>query len=181
MNVDRTHLAWMMWTLLMVTVAAALYLAVPAGLTSSSWQLLSFGLAGSALALFCGLLALRKVLVRRPLFRSWQMLKSQFWTKGHIYGGLLGVLLLHMHAGFRTGGPCTRVMMMLLWIIVASGVMGLLFRQMQALAALGRDGKAAVGKSIIAGGEEVCRRMHIPLSVSLLCLAVVHAVSALFF
>ncbi|MBI3950137.1 MAG: hypothetical protein HY314_06755 [Acidobacteria bacterium] len=49
--------------------------------------------------------------------------------RGHIGLGLLSLLLILFHSGFRFGGRLTSVLMILLIVIIASGIWGLVLQQ----------------------------------------------------
>ncbi len=89
------------------------------GSTAGLW----FGIAGSALMIFAGLLsALRRV-------PSWSWLGSrQAWLRGHIWLGLLSGLLILFHSGGRWGGPLEVLLWIVLLAILVSGIVGLAFQ-----------------------------------------------------
>lgn len=53
----------------------------------------------------------------------------QGWTSAHVYGGLLTLLLIPMHAGFRFGYDIHTLAFALLCIVVISGVVGVVLYQ----------------------------------------------------
>lgn len=53
----------------------------------------------------------------------------QGWTSAHVYGGLLTLLLIPMHAGFRFGYDIHTLAFALLCIVAISGVVGVLLYQ----------------------------------------------------
>jgi hypothetical protein len=82
-----------------------------------------YGIGGSALMLFAGLLSARKQVP------TWRLGSAQVWLKGHIWLGLLSVPLILFHSGFQWGGLLERVLMWLFLLIVASGLVGLGLQQ----------------------------------------------------
>jgi hypothetical protein len=44
--------------------------------------------------------------------------------RGHLWLGLLSLLLILFHGGFALGGPLTLVLMLLLFIVIGSGILG---------------------------------------------------------
>src|SRR5262249_49120930 len=93
-----------MWTTLALAAAALggdwwLDRLTPGGLTGGSTAGLAFGILGSGLMVYAGLLsALRKV-------PGWSWLGArQTWLRGHIWLGLLSGVLILCHSGFRWGG-----------------------------------------------------------------------------
>jgi len=97
--------------------------AMPSGPSGGTWQGLGFGIAGSALMMFAGLLAGRKKLPRLPIGTA------RFWLKAHIWLGLLSVPLILFHAGFRWGGPLEQVLLFVFAVVIASGIAGVVFQQ----------------------------------------------------
>jgi len=121
-RIDRTHQKWLAASLIILSVATAVYVIYaahsPAGPSGGSPVGLAFGIVGSAFMLFAGLLAGRKKL---PV---WRLGRAQTWMRGHLWLGLLSLPLILFHGGFRFGGPLTSVLMVLLIIVVASGLFG---------------------------------------------------------
>src|SRR4051812_23336817 len=130
MSFDATHRRWAIAFLFLVLTTLGVYALLPAGTTAGGWQRVLFGVVGTVLALFCALLPARRKLQRVRRLSKWSVLSAGLWEKGHLYFGLLGCLLLHCHAGFRGGGPLTLVLMGVLWAIILSGLVGLLFRHL---------------------------------------------------
>lgn len=122
MRIDRTHQQWLAVSLIILSVATAIYVIYaahsPAGPSGGSPVGLAFGIVGSAFMLFAGLLAGRKKL---PV---WRLGRAQTWMRGHLWLGLMSLPLILFHGGFRFGGPLTSVLMVLLIIVVASGLFG---------------------------------------------------------
>ena len=125
MIIDRTHLGWIVAVLILAVVASAAYVPYshsrPNGPSGSSPLGLVFGITGSALMLFAGLLSARKKLPVWPLGRA------ETWLKAHIWLGLLAVPLILFHAGgFRSGGPLTTLLMIFFYAEILSGIAGAL-------------------------------------------------------
>jgi hypothetical protein len=72
--------------------------------------------------LYAGLLGARK---RVP---TWRLGRAQTWMRGHLWLGLLSLLLILYHAGFHFRGPLTLVMMLLFFIVIGSGILGALIQ-----------------------------------------------------
>lgn len=96
----------------------------PGGLTGGSVAGLWFGILGSLLMIYAGLLsALRKV-------PSWWWIGSRkVWLRGHIWLGLLSGWLIVLHSSFRWGGLLERLLWVVLILTLATGVFGLLLQQ----------------------------------------------------
>src|SRR5262245_30537457 len=96
---DRKHRPWFLATLCLLAPAAAIYLVYarvyPGGPTGGSTPGLLYGVAGSALMVYAGLLGVRK------RFPTWRIGSAQTWLRGHIWMGSLSVVLILFHAGFR--------------------------------------------------------------------------------
>ncbi len=122
MRIDRTHRTWLVASLIILGVAAAIYVVYaassPAGPAGGSAIGLMFGIAGSLCMIFAGLLAARK---KVPV---WRLGRAQTWMRGHLWLGLLSLPLILFHGGFRFGGPLTSVLMVLLIVVVVSGIFG---------------------------------------------------------
>jgi predicted ferric reductase len=177
MFIDRTHLRWLVGTFALAGLATVARMGVPAGSIASRWFDLLLGVCGTGLMLFAALLPLRK---RLP--SKWPILGLQTWLKGHIWCGLLSILMVLLHAGLRRGGPLTTVLLIVLLAILLSGVTGLLFRHLLPLGSkAARDGKVAIAGRIISIGYEANMVLHVPLTATLFVLIVVHVVASLYF
>jgi hypothetical protein len=122
MRIDRTHRTWVIATVVLAiasTVAYVVYaVETPGGPRGGSTMGLTFGIAGYALMLYAGLLGARK---RVP---TWRIGRAQTWMRGHLWLGLLSLLLILFHAGFAFRGPLTLVLMLLFFIVIGSGILG---------------------------------------------------------
>ncbi len=127
MIVDRSHLRWIVVVGVLFALSTILYIvysrSAPGGPRGGSLPGLLFGVAGSLLMIFAGLLSPRK---KVP---AWRLGPARIWLKGHIWLGLLSVPLILFHAGFRLGGTLERCLMILFAVIIVSGIVGLLFQQ----------------------------------------------------
>lgn len=94
------------------------HLLAPGGPQGGSWGGLTYGICGSALMLFAGLLSLRKRV------RVWRVGRAQTWMRGHLWLGLLSFFLILFHGGFALGGALTTVLMVLFTIVILSGLVG---------------------------------------------------------
>jgi hypothetical protein len=123
MLIDRTHRGWALATGLALGAATALYVWYarewPGGPAGRTWPGMAFGIAGTALMAFAGLLSARKKTIRR----RWGSVA--WWLKGHIWLGLLSVPLVLFHAAFRWGGALEATLWWVVIIVIASGVVGL--------------------------------------------------------
>ena len=122
MHIDATHRKWLLASLGVVGLAAAVY--VPYALASAHGPRggsaigLTFGIVGTAFMLFAGLLGARN---RVPV---WRLGRAQTWMRGHLWLGLLSLPLILFHSGFQFGGTLTTVLMWMLIVVVTSGVIG---------------------------------------------------------
>lgn len=128
MLIDSTHKKWFAVTVAITAAATACYLwcylTTPGGLTGGSLVGLWYGIAGSALMIYAGLLS---VLRRVP---SWWWIGSRkVWLRGHIWLGILSGVFILYHSGFRWGGPLELVLWVVLLLTLATGVLGLLLQQ----------------------------------------------------
>ena len=122
MRIDRTHRPWFAWTALLFAAATLVY--IPYAMTSQtgpdggSAVGLTFGIAGYAMMLFAGLLGARK---KVPV---WRVGRTQTWMRGHLWLGLLSFPMILYHGGFAWKGELTAVLMILLFIVILSGIVG---------------------------------------------------------
>ena len=108
-----------MVVLVIGSVAYATYASGPSGVSGGSLPGLVFGLVGTAMMVFAGLLSARRQVP------TWRIGSAQFWLKGHIWIGLLSVAFILFHAGFRWGGPVEIGLWLTTAVIILSGVIGL--------------------------------------------------------
>jgi hypothetical protein len=126
--IDSTHRGWIRWTLVVAVLAVAGYLAAarlsPDGLTGGSTVGLWYGVVGSGLMGYAGLLAAHRKLPR------WTWLGARkVWLRGHIWLGLLSAVFLLCHSGFRWGGPLEFALWLAVIGVLATGIFGLLLQQ----------------------------------------------------
>ncbi|HEV2224078.1 MAG TPA: hypothetical protein VGR84_13850 [Candidatus Acidoferrales bacterium] len=122
MLLDRTQRNWMIAAAILSVIATATYIPYalnsPQGPHGGSAIGLSFGIVGIALMIFAGLLGVRKK------FPVWRVGRAQTWMRGHLWLGLVSLPIILFHAGFHMRGTLTMVLMMLFFIVVASGIFG---------------------------------------------------------
>jgi hypothetical protein len=96
----------------------------PGGLTGGSTVGLWYGILGSALMVYAGLLAAhRKV-------PAWSWLGArQTWLRGHIWLSLLSVVLILCHSRFRWGGTLEQALWIVFLLTLLTGGYGLLLQQ----------------------------------------------------
>jgi hypothetical protein len=125
--IDAAHKRWGLATAGLFALATAAYLyyawSTPRGPSGGTWQGLLFGIAGSALMLFAGLIGVRKKLPR------WRIGSAQTWLRGHIWLGLLSFPVICYHAGFHLGGTLEQILWAVLGTILVSGFVGLALQQ----------------------------------------------------
>ncbi len=122
MRIDRTHRSWAFATVALAVVSTITYVVyaveTPGGPRGGSTIGLTLGIIGYGMMLYAGLLGARK---RVP---TWRLGRAQTWMRGHLWLGLLSLLLILYHAGFAFRGPLTLVMMLLFFIVIGSGIFG---------------------------------------------------------
>jgi hypothetical protein len=122
MRIDQTHRPWVIATVALAivsTVAYVLYaIDTPGGPRGGSAMGLTFGIVGYAMMLYAGLLGARKQVP------TWRIGRAQTWMRGHLWLGLLSLLLILFHSGFAFRGPLTLVLMLLFFIVIGSGILG---------------------------------------------------------
>lgn len=122
MKIDVTHRSWGIATIVIFALCTAGYLAYASrtsgGPRGDTVIGLLYGIAGAAMLLFTGGLALRKKLLRvRVGSVTW-------WMRGHLWLGTLSLPLALFHAAFSFGGLLTTVLMWLMIVVVVSGLLG---------------------------------------------------------
>jgi hypothetical protein len=90
------------------------------GLTGGSTVGLWYGVAGAALMVYAGLLAIVRKFPRKrfPFTRQW-------WLRGHIWLGLLSVVLIACHSHYRFGGALEQALWIAFALTIATGIYGL--------------------------------------------------------
>ncbi len=126
MLIDRTHRNWFAAFVALSLVAAGLYwwyaATWPGGPAGRTWPGMMFGVVGTVLMVFAGLLSARKKTVRLTMGSlSW-------WLKAHIWLGLLSVPLIFFHAAFRWGGVLELLLMIVFLTVIVSGLLGLMLQ-----------------------------------------------------
>ena len=111
-------------TLILAVAAVGLHgllgLDTPGGLTGGTAVGLWYGLIGSGLMIFAGLLSAH----RRLPVRRW-LGSRQTWLRGHIWLGLLSVVFILCHSGYHWGGPLEIALWVVLLVTVVTGIVGL--------------------------------------------------------
>jgi len=123
MLIDRSHRVWAFVTLAMTATVTGFYIwyakSWPGGPAGRTWPGMLFGVVGTTLMVFAGLLSARKKTIRLRLGSlSW-------WLKGHIWLGLLSVPCIFFHTAFRWGGTLELLLMVLFLVVIVSGIIGL--------------------------------------------------------
>jgi hypothetical protein len=139
------HLPWLIFVCLATVAAVLLYVGnfhpqrMPAGLRLPPWLIqtptehhtvggtplgLTFGAISLGIFVFAVLLSLRKKI---PL---WRVGTVQRWLRAHIWLTLLTIPLVILHSGFRLGGPMTILLMAFYFIVMASGIYGLVLQHL---------------------------------------------------
>jgi hypothetical protein len=168
---------------LVIAVSATIvYLAMPGGSIASRRLNFLFGICGTGMILFAGSLPLRK----RIKTTKWPILGLQTWLKGHVWFGLVSILMVLLHARFRWGGSLTTALLVVLMAILFSGIAGLSFQHLipAATTAIKNSkpgSKAAVAGRIILVGHQAIMFLHVPLTLTLLVLIAVHVVASLYY
>ncbi len=127
MLLDNKHKPWIALTLTLAVAATVWYVIDAPGhpnrVYGSTTAGLTFGIAGYAIMWFCAALGMKR---RVP---HWKLGKAQTWLRGHIWLGLLLVVLVALHAGFQPLGPVGWALWIVLGLVTLSGLFGLLIQQ----------------------------------------------------
>ena len=126
MLIDRSHKPWLLFSALIVVIAAVAY-AVESqtahGVTGGSVLGLILGVVGSFFMVIAGLLAVRK---RLP---TWRVGSAQFWLRAHLWLGTVGFFLVLLHSGFGWGGLLENLLWISFGLVVVTGFAGLALQQ----------------------------------------------------
>jgi hypothetical protein len=126
--IDRSHRSWIVCTALATLLSGFLFWWLdqqsPDPMTGGTTAGLWFGIAGTVLMVYAGLLSAHRRLARWPLLprRSWML-------KGHIWLGLLSFWLILCHSGFRWGGTLEKMLWVVFGLVVISGIVGLVLQK----------------------------------------------------
>jgi hypothetical protein len=126
---DRRHKPWAVATVIASLAVTGVYVwldrRTPGGLTGGSTVGLWYGIAGTVLMIYTGLLA-----AHRYLPRWWRWIgPRQTWLRGHIWLGTLSVVLIVCHAHTRWGGPLEQALWIVFGAVILTGFYGLLVQQ----------------------------------------------------
>lgn len=129
MLLDSTHKRWSLATLGLTVLSLSLYIWLdrhtPGGLTGGSTAGLWFGIAGTALMIYAGLLS-----AHRKLPRWWRWLgPRKTWLRGHLWLGMLSLVLILCHSSFSWGGRLEQALWAVFLLTLATGVVGLILQQ----------------------------------------------------
>ena len=128
MLLDRRQNRWAIATIVIGLAAGGFYLwsnrTGPTPLTGGSTIGLWYGIAGSALMIYAGLLS-----AHRLFPAAWWMGPRKTWLRGHIWLGSLSVVLIVCHAHARLGTGVALALWLVLGGIILTGVYGLVLQQ----------------------------------------------------
>lgn len=126
MLLDRTHRQWSLISTAIFAVATVIYViyanSSPKGATGGSLIGLTYGIIGTAMMIFAGLLAGRKQVPH------WRIGSAQFWLRGHLWLGALSFPFIIYHSGFGLGGLLEQLLWVFFTFVIASGFFGLLMQ-----------------------------------------------------
>ncbi|MBW3540369.1 MAG: zinc-ribbon domain-containing protein [Planctomycetes bacterium] len=138
MLIDRTHRRWLFVSAIVFAAATAAYVwyanTIPNGPRGGTVMGLVFGILGTLMMTFAGLLAGRKQfpIAEIPIpFRKkgLRLGSAQFWLRGHIWLGLLSVPMILYHSGFAWGGLVENLLWITFGFVIVSGIYGLIVQQ----------------------------------------------------
>ena len=122
MRIDETHRKWFIGSLVLLIVAAVIYIpysrSAPQGANGGTATGLTYGIVAFAFMIFAGLLGARK---KVPI---WRVGRAQAWMRGHLWLGFISFPLIFLHSGFRFGVGLTKGLMWLFLVVFISGIVG---------------------------------------------------------
>jgi hypothetical protein len=126
--IDSTHRRWFVAVLAVGSAAYVLYRVLnaqsPEPLTGGSPAGLWYGVIGSLMMIYAGLLAGH----RRVPVRHW-LGRRQAWLRGHLWLGGLSGLFIWCHSGFSWGAGLTFALWIVLIGVLVTGLFGLIMQQ----------------------------------------------------
>jgi hypothetical protein len=127
MRITADHTRWAIASAAISAAATGLYVYAvstsPSGPSGGSWLGLFFGISGASCMVLAGLLSARKQV------SAWRIGSALVWMKMHVWLGGLAVPLILFHSGCRWGGALTTTVMVLFYVVIASGIFGLILQQ----------------------------------------------------
>ncbi len=127
MLINSDHRRWAVSTAVFAAAATGVYayhIADSARPPSGGSALgLTFGIVGTGFMIAAGLLSLRK---RR---RTWRVGSAQAWMQAHIWLSVMAVPCIWFHSSLALGGTLTTLLMALFYVVIVSGLIGLLLQQ----------------------------------------------------
>ena len=146
MLLDRTHRTWALISAAIMAVATASYVlyaeSTPKGPSGGSLMGLIYGVFGSLMMIYAGLLGGRKQ------FPFWRLGSAQFWLRGHIWFGTLSFPLILFHAGFGLGGLLEQILMGFFFVVWLSGFFGLAMQHLMPKLLTSRIGRETFADQI---------------------------------
>lgn len=132
MIIDRSHASWGFATALLTAAGGAAWVwsrTLPGGAGGGTPVGLALGVAALATMLFALALGARRALLRRfaLLGRGFvpRLGSMDFWMRGHLWLGFVGLPLALLHAGFRASGSLGIALLALAVLTVLTGIYGL--------------------------------------------------------
>jgi hypothetical protein len=126
--IDRRQTRWAVATIAVGVASGGLYLWLDrrseTPLTGGSTVGLWYGIAGSLLMIYAGLLS-----AHRLFPAAWWMGPRKAWLRGHLWLGSLSVVLIICHAHARLGTGVALSLWLVLGAIVLTGIYGLVLQQ----------------------------------------------------
>ncbi|MBI1915207.1 MAG: hypothetical protein HYS12_10780 [Planctomycetes bacterium] len=96
---------------------------IPGGLRGGDTVGLWFGSLGSVLMIYAGLLA-----AHRKVPSWWWLGARKTWLRGHVWMGLLSVVLILCHSSFHWGGPLEKTLWWVLIGVIVTGILGVILQ-----------------------------------------------------
>lgn len=128
MLIDSTHKRWALTTLILGLLSLGIYIFVyrmtPGGLTGGDRIGLIYGIVGTLLMIYAGLLAGHRYVPNLTWLGS-----RKTWLKGHIWLGILSFIYILCHSALSWGHGITFMLWIAYLIVMITGGMGLIMQQ----------------------------------------------------
>jgi hypothetical protein len=125
--IDSKQKKWFVLFLLLSAAALAAWWeanrSIPGGLRGGETAGLWFGSGGTLLMIYAGLLA-----AHRKVPSWWFLGARKTWLRGHVWMGLLSIVLILCHSSFHWGGPLQTALWLVLIGVIVTGILGIVLQ-----------------------------------------------------
>lgn len=171
-RIELAHPAMSLLSVLVTVIMLAIWgsqFVTNGGHVSYSWQMITLGLFAFTFFLGATGLAVRRRIKGlkasagkddkgAPRFRAFQPGSFLTWTRAHLYLGVLALVATWLHSGFQFGGPVTSMIMILTYLVIATGLFGLIYYKWLPRRITHIEGDSQVEEDLIVESHEIDKR-----------------------